>query len=240
VALQLLRVPAVVTWSQPRRFSGRLRARAISLGVASFFLILESTPAANLTDELRPSSSLDFQSTLWLDSDNKVSTPDLLARDAGSTSDRVLSYQSIGPFRNINLSQNQNLTVTGAPGATVVLSLTNFVMSGSSTLTLQGTATTAFVINVSNQFSLSGRARIILSGGVDWRHVFFNVRGKGGTVTLSGNSSLVGILAARQRTVRMSDNALVTGQVWAKKVTLLDSSRIIEPPVVSPEQPPIP
>ena len=45
---------------------------------------------------------------------------------------------------------------------------------------------------------------------------------------------------AGQRTVRMSDNALVTGQVWAKKVTLLDSSRIIEPPVVSPEQPPIP
>src|SRR2546430_17594378 len=85
-----------ISWSQPRRFSGRLRARAISLGVASFFLILESTPAANLTDELRPSSSLDFQSTLWLDSAKRGSKHDLFARGSGRTAARGVSHESLG------------------------------------------------------------------------------------------------------------------------------------------------
>jgi hypothetical protein len=93
---------------------------------------------------------------------------------------------------------------------------------------------------VNKQFSLSGSARIILSGGVQWNNVVFNVRGKGTVVTLSSRSSLTGILNADERTVKMTDSAIVNGQVNAKKLLLLERSRIVEPPVVSPEQPPAP
>ena len=121
-----------------------------------------------------------------------------------------------------------------------MLSLKSFLMSGSATFTLQGTATTSFVINVNKQFSLSGMAKIMLSGDVQWNNVVFNVRGQGSVVTLSGHSSLTGILNANDRTVKMSGQAIVYGKVNAKKLRLLESSQIIEPPVVSPEQPPAP
>src|ERR1700757_2041393 len=52
---------------------------------------------------------------------------------------------------NIQLNSHQNLTLSGAPGQTVVLKLNNFQIT-SGTLTLMGTATTNFVINVSKQF----------------------------------------------------------------------------------------
>jgi hypothetical protein len=38
----------------------------------------------------------------------------------------------------------------------------------------------------------------------------------------------------------MKEQAIVYGQVNAKRVLLLESSQIIQPPVVSPEQPPTP
>ena len=141
-------------------------------------------------------------------------------------------------YTNINLSNRQSVVINGAPGETVTLNLQNFKMSGSSTFTLQGTATTNFIINVTKQFSLSGSATIVLSGGVQWNHVFFNVLGKGSDVTLSGHSSLTGIITAKQRTVKLSDHSIVRGEVIANKVVLSGNGQIIQPPVVSPEQPP--
>jgi hypothetical protein len=130
-----------------------------------------------------------------------------------------------------------NMTVTGAPGQTVTLSLKNFLMSGTSTFTLQGTATTTFVINVSKQFRLSGSSQIVLSSGVLWDHVLFNIRGKG-TADIGGQSTLRGVVNAPQRTVRVTDQGTVYGEVNAKKIVLRDDGKIVRPPVVSPEQPP--
>src|SRR6185295_15549545 len=101
-------------------------------------------------------------------------------------------------YSNINLRGWHSTTVTGAPGETVVLSLRDFQLAGHSTFTLQGTATTTFIINVSGQFSLLKNARIVLSGGVQWNDVLFNVRGSG-TVSISGDASLQGILMANGR-----------------------------------------
>jgi hypothetical protein len=135
---------------------------------------------------------------------------------------------------SINLSRNHSMIVQGAPGATVVLNLRNFAMSGSATFTLQGTATTNFIINVTQQFSLSDSSKIVLSGGVQWNCVHFNVLGQGNPVLLSGHSSLVGILTANQRTVKMTNHAIVTGEVIANKIVLRDSAQIIQPPIISP------
>src|SRR6267378_2818295 len=123
-----------------------------------------------------------------------------------STADLVLATHAsalsgLGSSGSISLRGNQSSSIVGAPGQTVTLNLRNFVLAGQSTFTLQGTATTSFIVNVTKQFSLSGNSQIILSAGVRWDHVFFNVLGRGSAVSLSGNAQLYGTLTARQRTV---------------------------------------
>src|SRR5207237_4156139 len=66
---------------------------------------------------------------------------------------------SLTPNRSntsVKLDGHENITITGAPGETVVLSLKNFILAGNSSFALQGTATTTFVINVNKKFSLKG------------------------------------------------------------------------------------
>ena len=157
-----------------------------------------------------------------------------------STADLVLAIHAsalsggLGSSGSISLRGNQSSSIVGAPGATVTLDIRNFVLTGHSTLTLQGTATTSFIINVAKQFSLSGRSRIILSDGLRWDHVFFNVLRRGSVVSLSGNAQLYGTLTATLRTVKIDDHSVVYGAVTAKRILLTDAARIIPPPIASP------
>lgn len=134
---------------------------------------------------------------------------------------------SPGPLTNVTGKQNITLAAT-APGTDVYLKLSNFVRTGG-TFTLQGTATNNFIINVSSQFSLSGGAKIVLSGGVTWDNVLFNVHGTGSDVTLSGGSSMAGILLATKRTVNIKGQSRVGqkdgpfGEVIAKKIIMTNS-----------------
>ena len=123
-----------------------------------------------------------------------------------------------------NIQGSQNVTLTGVPGQTVVLKLQNFTLTTGS-LTLQGGAN--FVINVSNQFSLTNHSQIILALGTTWDDVLFNVRGGGSKVDLSGQSTLQGVLMANDRTVSVSGGAMVTGKVIANKVSLSGGSQIV-------------
>src|SRR4029077_7098972 len=83
--------------------------------------------------------------------------------------------------------------------------------------TLEGTATTTFVVNVTKRFSLTDNARIVLAGGVQWSNVLFNIRGRNGAVSLSGSSSFAGILMANLRTIRLADQAGVAGDLIGNK-----------------------
>ena len=137
-------------------------------------------------------------------------------------------------FTRLTLARHQSVTLTGAPGETVTLKLGHFVLSGNSTFTLQGTATTTFIIKVKNQFSLTGKAKVVLLGGVQWDDVIFVVRGKGDVVSLSRHARLEGILMAKKRKVRLRDHSLVHGQVIARAIALRGASQIDQPPIVSP------
>ena len=122
------------------------------------------------------------------------------------------------------INSSQNFTISGS--GHVVLKLTDFVLTGG-TLTLQALAPgTTFVFNVSNQFSLSGTSRIVLSAGLQPSQVIFNVRGTGSDVTLSGNSSFQGILLANYRNASVSSGATVNGEVVANKVSISGSARL--------------
>jgi Ice-binding-like len=137
-------------------------------------------------------------------------------------------------FTRLTLVRHQSVTLNGAPGETVTLKLGHFVLSGNSTFTLQGTATTTFIIKVKNQFSLTGNAKVVLMGGVQWDDVIFVVRGKGDVVSLSRHARLEGILMAKKRKVRLRNHSIVRGQVIARAIALRGASQIVQPPIVSP------
>ena len=133
---------------------------------------------------------------------------------------------SVGYPTTIN--QNTSLSLSGAANQTVVLQLSDFVLSGTAALTLQGTATTTYIINVTNKFSLSGSSIVQLSGGLTADNVLFNVRNSG-DATMSSSSVLNGIVLATGRTMKMSGSATVYGQVIANKVAMSGVSTVRRP-----------
>ena len=126
------------------------------------------------------------------------------------------------------INQNTSLSLSGAANQTVVLQLTDFVLSGTAALTLQGTATTTYIINVTNKFSLSGTSLVQLTGGLTSDNVLFNVRGTG-DATMSSGAVLNGIVLATDRTMKMSGSATVYGEVIANKVSLAGVSTVRRP-----------
>ena len=128
------------------------------------------------------------------------------------------------------INQNTSLTLNDTTGGNVVLHLTDFVLYGSAALTLQGTAATTYIINVTNKFSLSGSS-VVLLGGVKVENVLFNVVGAGVDPTMSGSAVLNGTLMAVNRTMKMSGSATVYGEVIANKVALSGVSSVRRPPI---------
>jgi hypothetical protein len=152
--------------------------------------------------------------------------------EALAASDHAASLMPNRSNTSISLKKHDGLTITGAPGETVVLSLKNFVLQGNSSFTLQGTATTTFVINVNKKFSLKGNSHIDLVG-LQWNQVLFNVVGDNGRVHLGGNSIFNGILMADDRTVELRGHATASGEIIANRLKLYGSSRVLHPAVVS-------
>jgi len=153
--------------------------------------------------------------------------------EALAASAHAFSLTPNRPNTSVKLLGNHAITIIGAPGETVVLSLKNFILRDNSTFTLQGTATTTFVINVRKKFSLSGNSHIDLAG-LQWNQVLFNVVGTGPKVGLGGDSIFNGILMANDRTVRLRKNATVSGEIIANRLKIRGSSRVLHPPVLSP------
>lgn len=154
--------------------------------------------------------------------------------EALNASSRAFGLEATRPNTGMSLKGQQSKIISGAPGETVVLKLDYFTLSGNSTLTLQGSATTTFIINVKGQFSLTDNAQIVLSGGVQWNDVLFNVRADGEAVCLSGNSRLEGILMASRGTVQLRGHSTVIGEVIGDRVLLNGNSTVTHPPTASP------
>jgi hypothetical protein len=133
------------------------------------------------------------------------------------------------------------MAITGGPNQAVVLSLQNFVMS-SGTFTLQGTATTTFIINVKNQFSLNN-AKILLANmtgtqiynganpdpgytGVTPSNVLFNIRSKGIQISLNQGTEMSGILLALGDKISLSGGK-VYGKAIGGQVNITSGGQVI-------------
>jgi hypothetical protein len=128
---------------------------------------------------------------------------------------------------SVNLN-GSSLTITGGANERVVLRLTDFVLTHNSTFTLSGTATTAFIINVTQTFSLRSGSRISLVN-VPASNVLFNIRGTGSMVEVRGGSTVLGTLLALNRTVRIRGGSEVAGRVIANQVKISKHSIVVTP-----------
>ena len=149
--------------------------------------------------------------------------------DAQALSDAA-ALEAVTPayasLTDVNITNpSQNLTITGGPNQKVVLSLQNFTISNG-TFTLQGTATTSFIINVAKNFSLNNGG--ITLAGVPPQNVLFNILGKGSQVSLNQGTQLPGILLALNRKVDLSGGH-VTGKVIADQVVITSGGSVITP-----------
>ena len=128
------------------------------------------------------------------------------------------------------------ITDKGVAG-TYVLNLTNLSLSGiGAILTLTGTSSTNYVINVAASLALTGTgSQIVLSGGLTPQNVLFNVKNNVTTpaVTLSGGATLNGIILATNRAVNLNGASKVFGEVIGNSVSLSGSSHVYNP-LVSP------
>ena len=134
------------------------------------------------------------------------------------------------PLTNVNTGSNFTITGTGH----IVINLQNFVLTGG-TFTLEGTAATTFVFNVSKSFALSGGTKIVLANlggvangpdGVQASNVIFNVKGTGPDVAISGSTIFQGILLANNRNVKISGGSVPRGEIIGNKVTLSDGVQL--------------
>jgi hypothetical protein len=144
--------------------------------------------------------------------------------------------KTLGSPANISLSGG-SMTFDNNPfGGKYVMKLTNFVLKNNATLTLNGAAGSAFVINVSNNFSLTNASRILLTGGLTPSDVLFNVRGGSGTLQIVSGSLFQGTLLAynssssTQRALTVGgDDTETNGQLIANKIIVKNGAHVKKP-----------
>ena len=147
--------------------------------------------------------------------------------DAQMLSDSAAMEMSSAMYAGITKvkisNPSQNITIMGGPNEKIVLNLTDFVLSNG-TFTLQGTTTTAFIINISGKFSINN-SNIVLSG-VPNANVLFNITGSGSQVSLNQGTSMGGILLATKRKVDLSGGK-VYGRVIGDQVNITSGGQVI-------------
>jgi hypothetical protein len=120
---------------------------------------------------------------------------------------------------------NSNLTITATNNDPVVLKLTDFVLNNS-TLTLIGSASSRFILDISDDFALNNGSLVTFDGQLNPKNVIFNV---GDAAAMSGASQFNGILLASNKPAALSNGSAVYGEVIAKSIAMSGGSKIKKP-----------
>ncbi len=126
-------------------------------------------------------------------------------------------------------------TVTGNGGVNVLNVAGNIAQN----LTLSGSSSDIFVVNVSGTLNLGGGADLLVSGGVTAEHVLYNFTGAKGDISLSSSNVVYGTLLAPTYSFSKLDG-IVYGEVIGAGVIKITShgqiyERPFQPDVMAPE-----
>jgi len=148
-----------------------------------------------------------------------------------------------GSPTSINLQGQTLPPISNNPFAgKYVMNLSNFVLGGGSTLTLNGAAGSAFVLNITGKFDIGGGSKVLLTGGLTVSDVLFNVRGNNSTFSIGGDSVFNGTLLAynssgAQRTLNITGhNTQINGELLANKINLQSGAHVKKPKEKSKEK----
>lgn len=150
--------------------------------------------------------------------------------DAQAASSQAAALTATQTFGTIT----RPTTITGNGGLNVIAIKGDI----NNPLTLKGTASDVFVINVSGDATLFGRATLGLSGGVTANHVLYNFTANKGLVDIETPAAVSGTLLAPHESIRL--DATVNGEVIAggNFLTLLPGTKVnavaFSPPVAPP------
>jgi hypothetical protein len=162
--------------------------------------------------------------------DNSASPINQALQDAWSLSAKAAGEIATGPgsysvtqgtFNGSTFNSGQSASIFSS--GRVVLNLQDFVMT-SGTFTLQGTASTTYIINVGRNFSLNNSS--IQLSGVMSSQVLFNIKGAGSQVSLNQGTSMGGILLAAQRKVDLSGGK-VYGRLFGNQVNITSGGQVV-------------
>jgi hypothetical protein len=124
-----------------------------------------------------------------------------------------------------------NITSTTTINSTAnvnIVDLKSVQLCGNSTLTLNGSSTSYFMINVSGAFTLADCAAIKLTGGLIEAHVLWNITGCGSAVSFTGTAVEVGEVLANNRDI-IVDHATADGALlgaMCHQITICDGAQV--------------
>jgi choice-of-anchor A domain-containing protein len=119
-------------------------------------------------------------------------------------------------------------TISGAAGVNVIC-VDAVDLADSAAITLTGTPTTTFIINVraGGPFKLSGGSTIKAGDPVQSSDVLYNIIGSGPKVSLSGATEIDGTIVAIDREISLS-GGVVNGQLCAGRNIKLSSDAMVQ------------
>jgi hypothetical protein len=128
-------------------------------------------------------------------------------------------------------------TITAsAPGRNVVDLLAGINLPNGTTLTLSGSATQSFVINIPAGGIALGQASIVLTGGITAANVIFNLTGlTADNVSMTGPGVVNGIVMDLNGMVSLSNNDTVNGEVISGNQISLNNNSDVEAVQTVPE-----
>ena len=150
--------------------------------------------------------------------------------DAMNASNAAAALPETPAYMSIN-KIDKSMTITGS--GCVVLNITDFNLDNHDTLTLTGSAGTAFIFNITHDFKMKGDSMIVLGPGIDPMDVLFNVRGTGSEARLEGRAKFRGVLMANLRNATAAGESTTFGEIIANHIDIKGKAVVKNPRVVS-------
>ncbi len=135
------------------------------------------------------------------------------ARLLGDFARDLASLKPTQTFQRLDGSQ----VIEGRDGINVIEVEGAINLAGNSTVTLKGSKKAVFLINVRGDIKVSGKASILVAGGVREQNVLIHAREQGSDMLLAGQGTVSGTFFAPSRGAQLTGNGVIHGSIIASR-----------------------